>query len=260
MSTSEESGRRHAWPDAGRKRRPRIDRALIICILFVQCLILAMLFHRYFSDAPENGTTVATDSHSRAGDPVLAPPPGYQAGLAGDLTRVASAPQTMDAEVARYLQAFLERPHGPEHPFFHHARRPRPQRFDSPLKHMIERAFNDIERLEDLMDFDKGWPVLRPSPAMDMRDDENHYLVAFSVPGLDAPELTVVLEGRLLTISGESQARDHHQSISFTKRVWLPGPVAHAKQAQARLTNGILRVMVPKADLMPQESSPMRLL
>ncbi len=124
----------------------------------------------------------------------------------------------------------------------------------------MEQALQDFERLENLMNFDEGWPGLPPSPAMDMRDDENHYLVAFSVPGLGAPELTVTLEGRLLTISGGSQARGHSQSVSFTKRVLLPGPVSHAGEAQAFLTNGILRVMVPKADLMRVDARPRRLL
>ena len=242
-------------------KRPRFDRALMICILVVQCVILAVLFLRYFTHAPEVTTTAAVEeSNPPAGDPVLAPPPGGQAGLAGDFRPVSLEPQEADEQIATFLQAFFIRPPVPDHHFFHPHRSAHDRRHGFPLERVIEQAFRDMERLDDLKNFDKVWPVLRPSPAMDMRDDEDHYLVAFSVPGLDAPELTVTLNGRLLTISGESQARDQYQSVTFSKRVWLPGPVQHAKQAQARLTNGILRVMVPKADLMPQDSAPMRLL
>jgi len=262
MNISDDSKQDHERPQR-RVKRPRFDRALMICILVVQCVILAVLFHRYVTDEPEVTTTAAVEeSNPPAGDPVLAPPPGRQAGLAGDFRPVSLGPQEADQQISTFLQAFFIRPPVPDHHFLHqHKHRPAyDRRHGFPLERVIELAFHDMERLDDLMDFDKVWPVLRPSPAMDMRDDENHYLVAFSVPGLDAPELTVTLNGRLLTISGESQPRDQYQTVTFSKRVWLPGPVQHAKQAQARLTNGILRVMVPKADVMPRDSVPMRLL
>ena len=74
--------------------------------------------------------------------------------------------------------------------------------------------------------------------------------MVFSLPGLNESDIRVALEGRLLTVSCESEhqtprARQHDP---FVRSVWLPGPVGDPQEAYALMTNGVLKVMVPKGE------------
>jgi len=119
------------------------------------------------------------------------------------------------------------------------------------VEDLVSQALNDFERMEKLiLDLDDGWASLSSSPAMDMREEKDHYTVLFSMPGLSPSDITVTLEGRLLSVMSnpKSQARLPHSGVSFERRVWLPGPVTDGDFAEAVLSNGILRVRIPKAD------------
>lgn len=115
---------------------------------------------------------------------------------------------------------------------------------------MWEQAMSEFEQMESFMrHLDDGWAAAAPLPAMDMREEPDRYVVLFSLPGLDGSNITVNLEGRLLTVSSKTtdQARARFSTYSFQRRVLLPGPVEAGEQAQAVMSNGVLRVSVPKA-------------
>ncbi len=116
-------------------------------------------------------------------------------------------------------------------------------------------AFENMARLRSAMHIDEGWDALRTSPTMDMRDGESDYLVSFSIPGADASDIDVSLAGRVLTVQALTPVRGPYSTRlqRFERRVLLPGPVGVADDAHASITNGILRVHVPKgSDGSPQ--------
>lgn len=119
---------------------------------------------------------------------------------------------------------------------------------------MMADAVKSAARLKSAVHFRQGWDVLGASPTMDMRDADGGYVVTFSLPG--ARDVGVELEGRVLTvraICGAGGRTGHH---GYERRVLLPGPVGSADQAQASLTNGILRIHVPKGSPASLHGSP----
>jgi len=108
-------------------------------------------------------------------------------------------------------------------------------------------AMRDMERMSDLMRRDDGWDAMRASPAMDMRELNDAYVVVFSLPAVSVDDVQVILDGRLLSVvtpfgrDGEAAPYPRHRQL-----VQLPGPVGDVEQASASLTNGLLRVIVPK--------------
>jgi len=103
--------------------------------------------------------------------------------------------------------------------------------------------------MENSLAFDAGWNSLLASPTMDMREQGDHYVLDFSLPGMDASEIQVALEGRLLTVyTRVDEHAPNRSSVSrFERRILLPGPVEGAEAAQAVVTNGVLKIIIPKA-------------
>lgn len=115
----------------------------------------------------------------------------------------------------------------------------------------FERAISDFERMEAVFDTHRDWETIPASPTMDMREQDNSYVVLFSLPGLSSTDVEVSLEGRLLSIAtvfNHPAYRDPYgQPATLKRRVRFPGPVAGADMAQAFVTNGILTISVPKS-------------
>ena len=113
---------------------------------------------------------------------------------------------------------------------------------------LMSDAFQNMARLRSAMHIDEGWDVLSASPTMDMRDGDSGYLVSFSIPGARSSDIEVSLDGRVLTVEALTPVRGLHYTRMqrFERRVLLPGPVGGADYAHASITNGILRVHVPK--------------
>ena len=129
---------------------------------------------------------------------------------------------------------------------------------------MMRDAFENMERMSSLMNFDAGWDSLPASPTMDMRELADRYEVIYSLPGLHRNDLKVMLDGRLLTVASAAQENTHRQASynRFESRVQLPGPVGDPQKAQADFTNGVLKVTVPRAGGQPepQPASPTQLM
>jgi HSP20 family molecular chaperone IbpA len=115
----------------------------------------------------------------------------------------------------------------------------------------FERAISDFERMEAVFDPHRDWDAIPASPAMDMREHEDSYVVLFSLPGLNSSDVEVSLEGRLLsivTVFNHPAYRDPYgHPATLRRRVRFPGPVADADMAKAFVTNGILTISVPKS-------------
>ena len=114
------------------------------------------------------------------------------------------------------------------------------------MDRMFAEAFEDMDRLTQWMNREDAWNRLTASPSMDMREQSGEYVVVFSLPGVQESDIAVSLDGRLLHVHAPVFDRRGGHVRVFEQTVRLPGPVAESQDAEAGLTNGILRVVVPK--------------
>jgi len=94
-------------------------------------------------------------------------------------------------------------------------------------------------------------------PALDLSETEDSYLVDMAVPGLKPEDLNITLENNVLTVKGslnkqdEDRKRNYHRIErrygSFQRTIALPSTVK-ADAIQASLTNGVLKLEIPKAE------------
>ena len=95
------------------------------------------------------------------------------------------------------------------------------------------------------------------APALDISERKDAYVVTVEVPGIKAEDLDITLEDGLLTIKGErrftqeSSDQQFHRVErrygSFRRSITLPSQV-QADQIEASFENGVLEVVVPKAE------------
>jgi HSP20 family protein len=123
------------------------------------------------------------------------------------------------------------------------------------------RSIFDLERGIDNM-FDSlvaaGFrPVGDATPALDIAEQDDATVVVAELPGVTKDRISITFENDLLTISGERKATDLPDNSrwirsetrrgSFSRSVRLPHPVK-TDAVSAELANGILRVVLPKAE------------
>lgn len=95
------------------------------------------------------------------------------------------------------------------------------------------------------------------SPSLDLQEKDGSYVARMDIPGADKSNLSVKIEDRVLTVSGQiSEAtektegrqvlRKERRTGSFKRSLMLPGPV-EADKLDARYENGVLTVTIPKA-------------
>ncbi|KPJ85797.1 MAG: hypothetical protein AMS17_13930 [Spirochaetes bacterium DG_61] len=117
--------------------------------------------------------------------------------------------------------------------------------------------FNDSwDRFFD--SFFEDFPVVTmKNPAVDVKEDENGYLMEVELPGLTDKDIEVKVEGNLLTLSSkkneekEEKKNDYvlkeRKSYSFSRSFVLPENVS-AKEIAAEFKNGLLTLNVPKTE------------
>jgi HSP20 family protein len=102
------------------------------------------------------------------------------------------------------------------------------------------------------------------APALDISERKDAYLVTVELPGVEADDLEITMEDGLLTIQGERQFtsesseqqfhRVERRYGAFRRSITLPAQV-QAEQIQASFDNGVLQIVVPKAE----EAKPKRI-
>ena len=129
---------------------------------------------------------------------------------------------------------------------------------------MMTSAFDrllDFERdIEDILESTQ-FPVrvvaTRRTPAMTVADDKEAIVATFDLPGVLKEDLTIEKNGNTLIISGErkraslpekgSWLRIESWSGSFSRTIELPDGT-NDNAISAELTNGVLRIVLPKAE------------
>ncbi len=131
----------------------------------------------------------------------------------------------------------------------------------SPRRHWMPTMDVDFDRF-----FDRFPPVLSRmeeplglndwNPAVDIREEADHFLILVDVPGVDPKDVDITMENGVLTISGDRQEEkstgdEHYQRNerfhgSFFRRFSLPD-AADSKQISARSHNGVVEITIPRA-------------
>lgn len=93
-------------------------------------------------------------------------------------------------------------------------------------------------------------------PAVDIKEQDNSYLISAELPGMDEKDIAVEVQDDLLTVRGEKRAereekdKGYHLTErsygSFTRSFRLP-PEADAGKASASFSKGVLSISVPKS-------------
>ena len=125
----------------------------------------------------------------------------------------------------------------------------------SDLFNQFEEFFNDIDRLNS--------PALRGAgmdftPAVDIDEKDNAYLVTADIPGMKKEEIKVDINDNVLTISGEriKEVKNEAKGESryservhgkFQRSFSLPAHV-DASKVQAAFQDGVLSITIPKAE------------
>jgi len=128
--------------------------------------------------------------------------------------------------------------------------------------------WSSSDRLSSLRDevnrlFDFTWPSRDSglfsgwSPALDVFDDKDNFVVTVELPGLKKEEINLSIHDGVLTISGERKhERDEKEGSTFRseryfgkfqRSVTLPAAV-DANKVAATYKDGVLTVELPKAE------------
>jgi HSP20 family protein len=100
-------------------------------------------------------------------------------------------------------------------------------------------------------------PARRFAPATDLIESETHYILRADLPGLSEDDVTVELDGNVLSVSGERKSEHEHRGQgyyrversygSFRRSVRLPEGV-DAGAIKATFDKGVLEITVPKPE------------
>ncbi|MCB0369479.1 MAG: Hsp20/alpha crystallin family protein [Bdellovibrionales bacterium] len=96
-------------------------------------------------------------------------------------------------------------------------------------------------------------------PVVDIEENKDYYLMSFDLPGIDKDQINIDLSENTLTVSGERTKevksdndngfKKYEKSYGkFERRFSLPSKI-DAEKIQARHENGVLEVMIPKAEI-----------
>jgi HSP20 family protein len=99
---------------------------------------------------------------------------------------------------------------------------------------------------------------VRQFPVVDVKQTEKEYIVEAELPGMKNDDVDVRIDGRVLSISGETETskeeegtdfiRRERRSQSFTRKFNLPDDVDEGK-VKATFDNGLLTVALPRTNV-----------
>ena len=99
----------------------------------------------------------------------------------------------------------------------------------------------------------RAMPDRRQSLSINVREEENAYILFALVPGLQAEDLNIQVLDDVLRIEGEYKAEERGYLLrelpagSFTRTLRLPSAI-DAEKVEARIADGILTLTLPKAE------------
>ena len=116
------------------------------------------------------------------------------------------------------------------------------------MEELVSRAFGEDVAL---------WPSERIIPSLDLAETDRMVEVRMDIPGMEAKDIDIQVNGNLLTISGErkeereEKGKTYHRIErrvgSFSRTVTLPCPVKE-DAVDAQYKNGIPTVKLPRTE------------
>ena len=95
------------------------------------------------------------------------------------------------------------------------------------------------------------------TPAVNVKEDENGFLLELAIPGLKKKDIKIELNNEVLTISSEKESKTEDKEAnysrqefcyqSFSRSFTLPDSV-NSKDIKANHENGILTLSIPKKE------------
>jgi len=94
-------------------------------------------------------------------------------------------------------------------------------------------------------------------PAIDIREEEDKFLISADLPGVDPKDIDISLENNLLTLKGKREEVHEEKKGSFYRMERMQGqfyrqftlPIAvDSKHITAKSKQGVLEVIVPKKE------------
>ncbi|MBW1721451.1 MAG: Hsp20/alpha crystallin family protein [Deltaproteobacteria bacterium] len=133
--------------------------------------------------------------------------------------------------------------------------------------------FDELERMQRRMEWlteslSRGFfrePIAGVFPLMNVTEDKDNYYVRAELPGIKADELDISVTGETLSISGERKIpaedatyhRREREAGKFSRIITLPGQL-DTEKVEARCANGILTVVLPKAETAKPKTIPVK--
>ncbi len=128
------------------------------------------------------------------------------------------------------------------------------------LQEDIDRLFENRFAEDETVASTASW-----APPVDIREDEDRFVIHADVPGIDPENIDVTMENGVLTISGSREGTERTEKEGyrrvervtgrFFRRFTLPD-TANPEAISAKSRNGVLEVIIPKqAQVMPRKIS-----
>ena len=137
------------------------------------------------------------------------------------------------------------------------------RRFFNVPTYRIRSPWDELHRmrqqLEQMFD-DTPYPRVSSGvfPLTNLTEDKDKYYIRAELPGVKGDELDIQVTGKNLAISGERKIaaeeegakyhRREREAGTFSRMIGLPGDI-NRDNVDAKLENGILTVVVPKAEI-----------
>jgi HSP20 family protein len=129
----------------------------------------------------------------------------------------------------------------------------------------VHRMFNTLNYLRSSIaglsnEMDRSWKIASPglegTPRTNLSDNGDRFELSAEVPGLGKDDISIKIQGNYLELSGQRKTdrpeaytvhRVERRSSSFRRSFTLPADV-DADKVEASLNNGILNLVLPKAE------------
>jgi HSP20 family molecular chaperone IbpA len=242
------------------KRFVSIDRTILVGVVVIQAATIAYLFHASARDRYEKEMLRGRiERYEDARQNSSSQPTPRRESLAADSGQNPALPFfRAHAEMEKILASMFGASGDASDNFPPESSHEQLNGLHEQTLRMFERSFEEFRRAGESIGPRGQMGMLVISPAMDMREFDDCYLVAISLPRFSQPDLSVTLDGQMLLVRGTQTGRQGEE-WQFEKRVRLPGPVV-VQSVRGTLTNGVLRIVAPKSGEADSERGSTRIM
>jgi len=206
--------------------KPVGEHKLLRWVLILQIVILGWLAKNHFDGAFNRGNHTDTPA----------------------VKTVPNTPPSLESNVPNAPSFF-------SHPFSSPLQSPRSRRLSqnasrmhAEMAQMMSQANRAFADFDSVFGTDAAWSSLPASPTMNMREEDDAYVLTLTLPDTDPNSLDIRLEGRILNISSRqnTQTPNHSSSQAFSSRLLLPGPVDKRTSLDITNDNHRIRIRIAK--------------